>query len=116
MPVQEVPMRRRLAPVLTLVVAVAVLTSVGCASAKATDWTGHHIDEVIKEFGSPTRVVSTPDGGKMYVWELQRSVSEPSWGSGPGAPTVSSNVRRYTATKTFWVRPDGIVASWNLHD
>ena len=109
-------MRRCLVSVFTLVLAAAVLTAVGCASAKVTDWTGHHIDEAIKEFGSPTRVVPTTDGGKMYVWELQRSVADPSWSGGPGAPTVSSNVRRYTATKTFWVRPDGIIASWNFQD
>jgi hypothetical protein len=109
-------MRRRLVAVLTLVLAAAVLTAVGCASARVTDWTGHHIDEAIKMFGPPARTLPTADGGKMYVWEFQRSVADPSWGSGPGAPTVSSNVRRYTATKTFWVRPDGIINSWNLQN
>ena len=109
-------MRRRLAAVFTLVLAAAVATVMGCASTRMTDWTGHHIDEVIKEFGSPTRVVPTADGGKMYVWERERSIAEPTWSDGPGAPTVSSNVRRYTATKTFFVRPDGIVASWNFQD
>jgi len=109
-------MRRRLAPILTLLLAAVVLTAAGCASAKATDWTGHHIDEVIKKFGSPTRVVPAPNGGKMYVWEYQRSVADPSWSSGPGSPTVSSNVRRYTTTKTFFVRADGIIASWNFHE
>jgi hypothetical protein len=109
-------MRSRLASVLMIVLAVAVLTAMGCASAKATDWNGHHIDEVIKKFGPPTRVVSTADGGKMYVWELQRSVADPSWSGGSGAPTVSDNVRRYTATRTFWVRPDGIILSWNFRD
>ena len=109
-------MTRRHPVTLASIVVVGVLLVAGCASTKPTDWTGHHIDEVIKKFGSPTRVVPTADGGKMYVWELQRSMPSPSWGSGPGGPTVSTQANRYTATKTFWVRPDGIVASWNLHD
>ncbi|HLE60668.1 MAG TPA: hypothetical protein VI700_03950, partial [Thermoanaerobaculaceae bacterium] len=61
-------MTRRHPVTLASIVVVGVLLVAGCASTKPTDWTGHHIDEVIKKFGSPTRVVPTADGGKMYVW------------------------------------------------
>jgi hypothetical protein len=95
-----------------LVLAAAVITA-GCASTSVTDWTGHHIDEVIKKFGTPARVTPTGDGGKMYVWEYQRTFADPTWGAGG---TVSPNERRCTATRTFMVRPDGIVATWNVQD
>jgi hypothetical protein len=109
-------MRRQLAAVLTLVLAAAMLTAVGCASAKFTEWTGHHIDEAIKMFGPATRVLPTVDGGKMYVWEFHRSAPSSSWTSGPGGPTVSTRSNSYVTTKTFWVRADGIIASWNFQD
>jgi hypothetical protein len=109
-------MARRHLVALGIVVAVAALTAMGCASAKFTEWTGHHIDEVIKEFGSPTRVVPAADGGSMYVWEYQRSVADSRVEGTAQRPRVVNYLRRYTATKTFFVRPDGIVSSWNFQD
>ncbi len=93
-------------------VAVAVLTVLasGCASMKFTDWTGHRIDEVITQFGAPTRITPTSDGGKFYVFEYVHSISEPSWG--PSGAVVTTE-RRCTASRSFMVRSDGIVASWN---
>jgi hypothetical protein len=109
-------MERRSLVGLAIVVAVPVLLAVGCASTKVTDWTGHHIEEVIKEFGPPARTVATSDGGKMYVWEFHRSAPQPSWGGGPGGPSVSTASNNYISTKTFWVRADGIILSWNAND
>lgn len=98
--------------VFVLVLAAAIVTA-GCASTGVTDWTGHHIDEVIKKFGTPTRVTATPDGGKMYVWETERSVANPVWGAGG---TVSAQEQRWTTVRTFSVRPDGIISSFNIKD
>ncbi len=106
-------MGRASAAVLVLALATTVLIASGCASAKVTDWTGHHIDEVINKFGKPTRIVPAAEGAKMYVFEYQRSFANPSWG--PGG-TVSANERRCTANRTFFVRADGIVGSWSIHD
>jgi hypothetical protein len=94
-------------------VAAAVLLAPSCASTKLTDWTGHRIDEVIQEFGPPKTVTPMSNGAKMYVWEYQRTFANPSWG--PTGSTMQ-NERRCTATRTFLVRPDGIVASWNMQD
>jgi hypothetical protein len=109
-------MRRRLTALFPLVLALTVVTVVGCASAKFTDWTGHHIDEVIKEFGPATRVVPAADGGKMYVWEYERTTADSRVEGTAQQPRVVNYLRRYTATKTFLVRPDGIIASWNFQD
>jgi hypothetical protein len=95
---------------------LAALLVVGCASARFTDWTGHRIDEVIKKFGPPTRTVPTSDGGRMCVWEFQRSAPASSWGAGAGGPAVVTSANNYVSTKTFWVKPDGTVASWNSSD
>ncbi len=95
------------------IVLAAALLAFGCASAKVTEWTGHHVDEVIKKFGTPSRIVEAAAGAKMYVFEFQRSVAEPSWGAGGN---VQANERRCTGTRNFLVRPDGIVASWTLND
>ena len=99
--------------VLVLVLAATILVASGCASTKVTDWTGHQIDEVINNYGTPARVTPIADGGKIYVWEYQRTFADPSWGP---AGTVSTNERRCTATRAFMVRPDGIVASWTVQD
>jgi hypothetical protein len=103
--------RGRLVGLATLV-AVAALLAVGCASTAPTDWTGHHIDEAIKKFGPPTRVLPTSDGGKMYQWIFHRSSPQPSWG-GTSVTTTSNN---YTSTKTFLVRADGIILSFSAND
>lgn len=113
---EEFGMARRHLVVLAIVVVTAVLLAAGCASTGFTEWTGHHIDEVIKKFGPPTRTVPTSDGGKMYVWEFQRSAPSSSWGSGAGGPAVVTTANNYVSTKTFWVKPDGTIASWNFSD
>ncbi len=99
--------------VLAIVVGVTALLAGGCASAKMTDWTGHPIADVIKKFGTPTRITPTADGGKLYVFEYERSTAEPSWGPGGSA---QANERRCTASRNFMVRADGIVISWTLND
>ena len=109
-------MARRYLAVLGIVAVAVVLLANGCTSAEFTEWTGHHIDEVIKKFGPPARTLPTSDGGKMYVWEFPHSVPSASWSNGPGPPTVSTTSTTYVSTKTFWVRPDGIISSWNFQD
>ena len=96
----------------TVLVAV-VLLATGCASMQTTDWNGHHIDEVIKKFGTPTRVLPAADGGKMYVWETERSVANPAWS---GGGSVSAQEQRWKTVRTFWVRPDGIISTFNIQD
>jgi hypothetical protein len=104
---------RRKTSFFAMISLVGVLLAGGCASTKLTDWTGHNISEVIKAFGTPNRVVPAGDGGKLYVFEYQRSRQHPAWGA---YGNVASNEHSCTATRSFMVRPDGTVASWNIQD
>lgn len=107
-------MQRSLIAVALALALVAPL--VGCASAKPTDWTGHHIDEVIAKFGPAKRIVPQGDR-KMYVWEVERRMAapptvDPATGrSTPSAPAVA-----YTSVRTFYVGPDGIIISFTWQD
>jgi hypothetical protein len=94
---------------LAVVVAAACLVA-GCASMKTTEWTGHKIDEVIKEFGPPTRTVPTADGQTMYVWEREHSFPQSSWG---GGGTVATTSRKQLTTWSFLVNQERTIVSWH---
>jgi hypothetical protein len=106
-------MRRILGVGAAVVVAAACLTA-GCASMKTTEWTGHKIDEVIKELGPPSHITTGEDGRKIYEWTLHRTVPEPS-----ESVDAKGNLRNSTAwrdslhTWSFVVREDGTIVAWN---
>jgi len=100
---------------LAVVVAAACLVA-GCASMKTTEWTGHKIDEVIKEFGPATRTVPAADGQTMYMWVREHSFPQSSWSSGPGQPTVATSSRKQITTWSFLVNQERTVVSWHRDD
>jgi hypothetical protein len=95
------------------VVAAAACLACGCASTKTTEWTGHQIGEVIKEFGSPTRTVPADAGRTIYVWVREHSIPQSTWGGAPGQPSVPNKSQTQVTTWTFTVSPDGTVVSWS---
>lgn len=101
---------------LALLVGSVVLQLGGCASARPTDWTGHHIDEVIAKFGPARRVVEQGEK-KMYVWEVERRMAAPpTIDPATGRPSPSAPAVAYTAVRSFLVGPDGIVISYTWQD
>ncbi len=107
-------MRRVLGVGLAAVLAVAAIgLTASCASTQAKEWTGKTIAEVIHEFGAPTRTVPAGDGSTMYMWVLEHSYPQGSWGPGGSVATTS---RRQRTTWTFWVNQAGTVVSWNRQD
>lgn len=105
--------RNPIAVVLVLALAVHL---VGCASARPTDWTGHHIDEVIARFGPAKRIVEQGDG-KVYVWEVERRMaSPPTIDPATGRPSPSAPAVAYTAMRSFLVGPDGVIVSFTWQD
>ena len=108
-------MRRVLGLGVVVVVAAAWLTA-GCASMQTTEWTGHKIAEVIKEFGPATRSVPASGGQTMYMWVREHSFPQSSWAGGPGQPSVATTTRKQITTWTFMVNADGTIVSWNRDD
>ncbi len=99
-----------------VLVLALVAPLVGCASTKPTDWTGHHIDEVIAKLGPAKRVM--PQGeNTVYVWEVERRMaSPPTIDPVTGRPTPSAPAVAYTSVRTFYVGPDGIIISFTWQD
>ncbi|HPW54999.1 MAG: hypothetical protein KA072_08245 [Thermoanaerobaculaceae bacterium] len=93
-----------------------VVPLVGCASAKPTDWTGHHIDEVIAKLGPAKRIV--PQGeNKMYVWEVERRMAAPpTIDPATGRTTPSPPAVAYTSVRSFYVGRDGIIISYTWQE
>jgi hypothetical protein len=80
----------------------ALVLVCGCASMQATEWKGHKIDDVVKEFGPPTQTVPAADGETMYLWAFEHSFSQ-----------ASPN---QTTTWCFLVNQEGTVVSWHRDD
>jgi hypothetical protein len=97
---------------LAVAVAAACLVA-GCASMQTTEWTGHKIDEVIKEFGPPTRTVPAAEGQTMYVWEREHSFPQSSWVSGPGGSAVATTSRKQLTTWSFLINQERTIVSWH---
>jgi hypothetical protein len=93
-------------------VATAACLASGCVSMMTTEWTGHKIDEAIKEFGRPDRTVPSADGKTMYVCNKTSEFTTGSWSGTTVAPTTQ---RRMT-TRTFFVNPDGTIVTWNRQE
>jgi len=100
----------RVSAVGVALVVAAVCLVAGCATMQTTEWTGHRINEVIKEFGPATRTVPAADGQTMYVWVREHSIPRSSWGAGG---TVSTTSTTQITTWSFLVNKDGTVVSWN---
>lgn len=90
----------------------AVVLVAGCASLQTTEWTGHKIDDAIKQFGTPDRTVPAANGQTMYVWN---KVSEYTTGSWSGTNAAQTTQRRMT-TWTLFVSADGTIATWNRQE
>jgi hypothetical protein len=106
----------RISGVGVALVVAAVCLVAGCASMQTTEWTGHKIDEVIKEFGPPTHTVPASNGQTMYVWVREHSIPQSSWASGPGGSTVATTTRKQMKTWSFLVNQERTVVSWNLEE
>lgn len=108
-------MPRRLAAIMLVLILIVPL--VCCATAKPTDWTGRHIDEVIKKFGPPKRTI--PQGERtLYVWEVERRMANPPTTdpvTGRMVPSAQSAVA-YTSVRSFIVGADGIIISFTWQD
>ena len=87
----------------------------GCATTSPSDWTGHRIDEVIKEFGKPTGSYLTGEGRTMYVWTRRFAVVEKDVMDlpGSGGHFQVPGVGEHSLTWRFLVNPDGTVAGWS---
>ncbi len=89
-----------------------VLLATGCASMQTTEWTGHRIDEVIKEFGTPDRTMPSADAKTMYVWNKASEFTTGSWSGTSVAPTTQKRM----TTWTFLVNQEGVIVSWNRQE
>jgi hypothetical protein len=74
----------------------ALVLLCACASMRATEWKGHTVDEVIKEFGPPTQTVPAADCESMYLWVFEHG--------DPG---------NQTTTWCFLVNQERTVVSWH---
>ncbi len=84
----------------------ALVLVCGCATMQNTEWKGHRIDDVVKEFGPPNQTVPAADGETMYLWVFEH-------GSPPGGAQSSGN---QTTTWCFLVNQEGTVVSWHRDD
>lgn len=69
-----------------IVLLLAIFLINGCASGERTTAllnSSTHINQVISSFGPPTNVISTQDGGRVYIWSQRDSAtySMPQYGS-----------------------------------
>ena len=114
------PRRRRVTQRLVppLIGALALVVCGSCASVQRNvDWTGHKIDEVIKENGAPASVQDSTDGAKLYVWEFRHSYPFSRWSTGAdGQQHVETTTVNKTTRKTFLVRADGTIVSFTVTD
>jgi hypothetical protein len=58
-----------------LVLGSAMLLASGCtsAAAKLQAWEGRPVSELVAARGKPNRIVSYPYGGRIYIWEEERT-------------------------------------------
>jgi hypothetical protein len=71
-------MRARSGSVLgSVVLGTAGLLAFGCtsAAAKLQAWEGKPVSEMVAALGKPDRIVSYPYGGRIYIWEEERSAA-----------------------------------------
>ena len=111
-------MRLRSGWLAAVVVVMAVLTVVGCASMMANEqWTGRPIQEAVAKLGRPTSVIPGDGGATTYVWIVHRSipVQNVTYDS-QGNPMYSTAYRDSVRTLTFAVDAGGTIVTWNESD
>jgi hypothetical protein len=111
-------------------VGVLFLT-VGCVSTsdqiskQMASWMGHSENELIADWGEPTRTVSDDNGGKIFVYELQRESTTPAvltthkcsqWEAdcvnGERAVYQPASTQTWAVLREFWINGDGVVYKW----
>ncbi len=82
-----------------LVIFLLLGLAFGCSSISelTKDGIGQPISTVIKDWGSPSRVISDGGGGSVYIWEqwVDRGYGN-----------------RYLWTTKYWVDSKGIIYKW----
>jgi hypothetical protein len=114
-----------------LLLAGSTAASTSCVSAgdriskDMASWVGHTENELIADWGNPTRQVSDDNGGKIFVYEFQRESTSPavltthkcaSWEAdcvnGGRAVYQPSSTSPWTVLREFWIDGDGVIYKW----
>lgn len=102
-----------------LISVVLMLAAAGCASSindQMASWIGHHQQELILDWGPPTRSASDGADGWILIYEYDRNFGQIPGHAyvGPDGSTWYTAPERsgYTARRMFWVHSDGTIYSW----
>lgn len=83
--------------------------SVGCASISngMQSWNGHTSQDLILQWGPPSRTTTDGAGGEVLVYEFWRPVNR---AFVPYAGWVQTG--GYTAVRSFYVNASGVIYNW----
>lgn len=90
------------------VIAVVLLLA-GCANFDQAfgGWVGHHVDELVKQWGPPSATHKMQDGTKVLAYSAQRHYQA----QGPGIPVPFSGT--YWCEVRYTMNREGIIVSWD---
>ena len=109
-----------------------MLTLSGCASINSTmtSWMDHHYSELIASWGPPQQIFDDGQGGRFFVYLLDRTYTVPAtsstttnfnamgnynavWGTAQSYTTYTpEHVAGYTAFRMFHANASGILYEW----
>jgi len=96
----------------------AAVSAAGCSSInnQMESWIGAHQQELILQWGPPTRTASDGADGWILIYEYDRDFGQipgKAYAGPDGAVWYTAPERSgYTARRMFWVHRDGVIYSW----
>lgn len=110
-------MQRRCLFLLMAATLAGLLTAPGCSqkrkakiSKTMASWVGHHQSELLASWGAPSREASDGKGGKILVYEYDRS--RRTTGRVDAYGNFSAQDHSYVARREFFVAKDGKIYRW----
>lgn len=109
--------------------ALLLLLSCSCASTQTditnvmASWDGSNANDLIASWGPPNRVMDDGEGGKIFIYILDRRSNTPAevvtrefdnWFDGKGVRTTytPSQESGYLAFRIFWVNGENVIYRW----